>query len=333
MVGLNNVMEPQISIIIPVYNAEKYLNECIESILIQSFNFFEVILIDDGSKDRSAAICDYFKAKDERVIVEHKLNEGVSIARNRGIELSSAKFISFIDADDYVDSKYLESIMDSKYDDTDVLFWGCKWFSEKNEPALYAPITDTLLDKISIEKKLLYLRDNDQKFEFFGYTWNKRFKKSIIDLYNIRFQPGQNVREDELFTLNYCTHIDSISTISNILYNYRVLDNSLTKSKSSYKFYLDYSGAVFQSSSEYEYNDFKNNLIEQGLKYMYIAFCNAPNAQIEENIFIMIHNNLIRFKKNYKPHSFRAKLMWSSRNKTILRSILILLKKIEKNKF
>ena len=99
-----------ISVIIPVYNVEKYITKTIESVLIQTYTNFELILVDDGSQDNSGQICDIYSAKDQRVRVIHKKNGGVSSARNVGIDLSSGKYIAFIDGDDFVSEYYLETL-------------------------------------------------------------------------------------------------------------------------------------------------------------------------------------------------------------------------------
>lgn len=96
-----------ISIILPVYNTEKYLERCINSIVNQSYNDLEIIIIDDGSTDGSARICDEWREKDSRIKVIHKQNEGVSVARNTGLEISKGDFIFFIDSDDYINNNYL----------------------------------------------------------------------------------------------------------------------------------------------------------------------------------------------------------------------------------
>lgn len=98
---------PRISVIVPVYNAEKYLTQCVESILRQDFTDFELLLINDGSKDKSGLICDEYAQKDQRVKVFHKENSGVSSTRNLGIDKAQGEYIAFIDSDDYVDSNYL----------------------------------------------------------------------------------------------------------------------------------------------------------------------------------------------------------------------------------
>ena len=117
------------SIIVPVYNVEQYLENCINSVLNQSYRNFQLILVDDGSKDSSGEICDRFAQKDSRVKVMHKQNAGVSGARNTGIEIATGQFICFIDSDDWIESDYLQKIVDEIYD-FDILFFGSVWHYE-----------------------------------------------------------------------------------------------------------------------------------------------------------------------------------------------------------
>ena len=124
---------PKISVIVPVYNVEKYLARCIDSILDQSFADFEVILVDDGSPDKSGEICEYYKAQDNRIVVIHQNNEGQASARNRALDIAKGEYISFIDSDDYVHpdmfSTLIRIITESKSDL--VLFGYTKGIEEK----------------------------------------------------------------------------------------------------------------------------------------------------------------------------------------------------------
>lgn len=114
---------PKISVIVPVYNVEKYLRRCIDSILAQTFTDFELLLIDDGSKDNSGDICDGYAMKDERVRVFHKKNGGVSSARNLGLDNAKGEWVSFVDADDYLDNCYYNNFL-SFHDISDIVFTG-----------------------------------------------------------------------------------------------------------------------------------------------------------------------------------------------------------------
>jgi len=102
----------KISIIVPIYNSEKYLKRCIESILKQTYTNIELILINDGSEDKSLEICEEYKKNDERIIIVNKENEGVSVARNIGIEKATGELISFVDADDYLEATFLQELLD-----------------------------------------------------------------------------------------------------------------------------------------------------------------------------------------------------------------------------
>ena len=121
----------EISIIVPVYNTEKYITRCINSILEQTFENWELLLIDDGSRDSSGKICDIFQKKDSRIKVIHKKNEGVSIARNLGITLSKGNYITFVDSDDWIDKDYLELMYIAiKKMNVDILVTGCVYEKE-----------------------------------------------------------------------------------------------------------------------------------------------------------------------------------------------------------
>ena len=121
---------PTISVIVPVYNAEKTLRRCVDSILAQTFEDFELILINDGSKDQSGDICDEYAAKDSRVKTIHKTNGGVSSARNAGLRIAQGEYIAFIDSDDYIDNDYL---LGFKHYDADLIISGAKLISINNK--------------------------------------------------------------------------------------------------------------------------------------------------------------------------------------------------------
>ena len=222
--------QSQISIIVPVYNSEKYLDACIDSILSQSFRDFELILVDDGSKDSSAQICDEYASQDTRVRVIHKANGGVSAARNDGLDIAKGEYITFIDSDDWVEREYLETL--SNYRDYDIVFFSHRVIYEDGY------ISEFLFeakegDKQNLWKIVADLKKNNTDWNFFGYTWNKMLRRDIIEKYKIRFIEGLRISEDEVYTLDYCTHAKSIKVFPLCLYNYRVLGNGLTATKNS----------------------------------------------------------------------------------------------------
>lgn len=223
----NRLTDKMLSIIIPVYNAERYIKSCVDSILQQSSHDFELLLIDDGSSDGSGVICDDFAKADKRVRVLHKPNGGVSAARNLGIENARGEWMSFVDADDLVESGYVSDFlrMESK---ADLTFFPHAIFSGDSIEKQYEMPDSYENERARIEASILHLKDNEQQFEFFGYTWNKFFRSDIIRANNIRFIPGLKFREDEFFTAQYCRYISSIATLSKPLYRYRKGTGGLT---------------------------------------------------------------------------------------------------------
>lgn len=191
-----------ISIIVPVYNAEKTLRECVDSILYQDYRDFELLLIDDGSKDSSPLICDEYAVIDRRVKVYHKPNGGVSSARNLGIENTQGKWITFIDADDYITQNYLNVV--DKHDE-DIIIKGYQKFDKEGETS-NMPLTDSR--KQSSFKELLnqYITDS-----LLRCPWAKFYKKSVIG--DLRFLTEMKIGEDAWFVFKYLERCRNYSVI------------------------------------------------------------------------------------------------------------------------
>lgn len=221
-----NKMNPKISIIVPVYNAEKYLNRCVDSILSQTFGNFEVLLIDDGSNDKSGKICDKYAQKDCRVKVFHKENGGVSSARNFGIKNVQGSFVTFIDSDDFVDKDFLESLVAS---DSDFVYTGYKIFGAFNKDV---GINEN--KKYNANDFMLCLMHTYEKsaITLYGmqYPWAKLFKYSIIRENELFFDEKMKYAEDSCFVWSYLCHCFSVSQVKSSTYNYRVENR-----KSGYK--------------------------------------------------------------------------------------------------
>lgn len=223
---------PRYSFIVPVYRVEKWLVQCIDSILSQEIMDLELILVDDGSPDSSGAICDEFAAKDSRVSVIHKENGGVSKARNIGIEVSSGKYIIFVDSDDWIECCLLKYV-DAFVDDFEIVYYGHKNYCMDGDIVSYHPYSISCCNKEEMENGIVHLKYNSSKFEYFGYTWNKVFRSEIIKKNNIKFIEGLTLREDELFTMEYCQQISSLHVVSESLYNYRFMNNGLSVTEKS----------------------------------------------------------------------------------------------------
>ena len=213
-------MIPKISIIVPVFCAEKTLSLCIESLLNQTFTDFEIILIDDGSPDNCGKICDDYARKDVRVQSFHTENRGVSAARNLGLQVAKGKWIQFVDSDDWVDDTFLAYYLESSYIGCDICFTGYIQERGKNKSKEFF-LNPGYYQGGNICDGIMYL----YRRRLLGLTCNKLFRKEIIDKYDLRFNENMNSYEDELFVLMYCSHIRSLAILPGGKYHYVVYGN------------------------------------------------------------------------------------------------------------
>ncbi len=216
-----------ISVIIPVYNVEEYLSQCIESILSQTYRDFELILVDDGSKDQSLQICQRYAEKDSRVKEYHQENSGVSVARNKGLSAATGTWVTFIDSDDWVDANFLEDFQIEKNNEADMICQGLK-FVDHN--------TGKVKRERHFGEDWIETPDAEGKIErydvlSFGVTVCKCFKRSIIETNDIRFDEMIAYHEDHIFTLSFIFHVRKIATMDACGYNYRCGHNTSSLSK------------------------------------------------------------------------------------------------------
>ena len=224
-----------ISVIVPIYNSEKYLEQCIESIINQKYSNLEIILVNDGSVDGSLKICEKYAKKDNRIKVIDKKNEGVSVARNVGMEVSSGQWISFIDSDDWIDPDMFKKILaKSKDDDFDVIMCNCyinKNNNEHNNQSLSSE--DLIFNKEDIhilQRKFLWrgIKEYRPYVWGLGAPWCKLYSSKLIKENNIRFVPGLTRNEDGLFNLYILEYSKKICYLPDCYYHYRVLSESLS---------------------------------------------------------------------------------------------------------
>ncbi len=219
-------MTSLISIIIPVYNVEKYLPECLDSVINQTYKNLEILLIDDGSPDNSGKICDEYAEKDARIKVIHKENGGVSSARNLGLDIATGEYITFIDSDDFVDEHYVEYLYnDLTYQSSDMSFCGfSKYFGQAVEPYVECFPNNLKVDCGNKHFQSFFqsfFRFNDTVF---GSACRILYKKEIVK--DIRFNSNIKISEDLVFALNCIFKSASISYVDKSLYFYRINDQS-----------------------------------------------------------------------------------------------------------
>ena len=206
---------PELSIIVPIYNSEKYLIRCVDSIVSQTFTNFECVLIDDGSTDNCSFICDRYSQSDNRIIVIHQENSGLSATRNRGMEMAKGKYVCHVDSDDYIQKNMCEILIDAMHrSDADVV---CCGYVENNKVRSLCD-EDFIFDNPYTIEIVHYL----EMRHAFGTAWNKLYKKTILDNYSIRFPFATNkFGEDMIFSLQYFSHIKKAYVSSQCLYYYR----------------------------------------------------------------------------------------------------------------
>lgn len=211
-----------VSIIIPVYNTEKYIEETIRSIEEQTYKNYEIIVINDGSTDRTQKICERLKIRNNRILLLEQKNKGVSHARNIGLNIAKGEFVAFIDSDDILEKTYIEKFVNSITENNcDMVI--CGFYEKYSNLCIKNEITKRN-SFISVEDALNgVMNQNNVK----GFLWNKFFKKSIIDMYAIRFDESINICEDSLFVCKYIQYIEKIYVIPECMYYYRMRRSSL----------------------------------------------------------------------------------------------------------
>lgn len=240
--------KPFFSVIIPVYNGEKTIAKTIESVLLQDFRDYEIIVINDGSIDSTEIICKEFEAKDKRVFLINKKNEGVACARNEGIKKSRGEFLCFLDSDDVVYPQWLSNYRDlSKQHD--LLVQGYHITGSEID-SVRKPI-DRVFTKSSLEQGVLELIRSGT----LNSPWSKSYRASIVKNNSIFFWVGCNLFEDLIFSLQFLQKTESIVTSSSVGYEYRLFDSVLTKKFNPSNQYLEWTEKVCDEARKLFAND------------------------------------------------------------------------------
>jgi len=217
-------LSTKLSIIVPVYNAEKHLRQCLDSIINQTLKEIQVIIINDGSTDKSKQIILDYVGKDDRILFIDSANEGVSAARNKGMEKATGKYVGFVDADDYLDRTMYQRLFD---------------ISEEKNVSLAICNTMVVADSVEPKKRLplknecLVVSDKaDLVLDFLGFkydyaNWNKIYASQIIKDNHLEFHKSMAIWEDLLFNLEFIAYTNKMVTLDESLYYYRIHDASV----------------------------------------------------------------------------------------------------------
>lgn len=262
----------KISVIIPIYNAERYISKCIESLIMQTYDSVEIILVDDGSKDSSLSICREFELQQDNIKVYHQENGGVSSARNLGLKMAKGYIITFVDADDWVESTFAETIIKEMKTYDILIFDGyvCQgntkkrnqvWSSERE----FCSISDKeLLLRQAIAFRLGQL--HVPQYHGVGITWGKAYTRQLLFENNITYNIEQRMSEDAIFNMYAINVAIAIKYIPISLYNYR--DDNVSASRSFDINYIETNNIMIESFEkfigEYEYD---SNLLTEALNY------------------------------------------------------------------
>ena len=212
----------EVSIIVPVYQVENYIRQCIDSILVQTFTDFELILVDDGSKDKSGQICDEYAVLDQRVKVIHKENGGLSDARNCGMDQAVGNYFMFVDSDDYIAPTMLEYLYKALMNkEADIAVCNFLHFFEEDRKRDFST---NIQSEVLSGAEIFYSRKNERVYGIWTVAWNKLYKRETLG--NVRFRFGK-YHEDEFWANDIYQMDIKVVTIPECLYYYRQRDNSI----------------------------------------------------------------------------------------------------------
>ena len=217
-----NMERDLISVIVPVYNVAPYLRECLDSVIRQTYDALQILLVDDGSRDGSSAICDEYAAKDERITVVHQKNQGVSAARNAALDLANGKYVVFVDADDILPENAYESMLRER-NNAELL--ACRSAKIDSAGKKISESQSGATQHISNREMLWYLFWEDT-YGYQGYIWDKLFVNSIIQKNQLHFDRMIKLNEDRLFLVDYLCHCNRVGFSDTICYYYRQREES-----------------------------------------------------------------------------------------------------------
>lgn len=293
-------MKKKISIIVPVYNVEKYVCRCIDSILNQSYQDYELIIINDGSVDKSGEICEYYRQLDKRINVRHQENKGLSAARNAGLDIAQGDYITFIDSDDYVYPEYLEKLLKAvEKNKADIGICGNIRFSNNIDPKVIKNYEDEKI--ITRTEACMRIYEGEKDSVNYVVAWGKLYKRDLF--VNHRFPVGK-LHEDQFLTYKLMYNSFRIVEIGECLYGYYINENGIMNAPFNIKRYD--SIEAYEEAEQF----FKNN------KEFDIG------KKIYDEKMILLAQNFIRSKKagisNHVPEYYRMNF-WKA--KKIIREI------------
>lgn len=308
-------MNKLISVIVPVYMAESYIKNCLDSLKIQTYENIEVLLINDGSTDASGEICDYYAKNDNRFRVIHQSNKGVSNARNTGLNLCSGEYITFVDSDDIVSEDYIQNLLEGfLYENIDVST--CSYISGNDFSNIDWKSNDTdkeqivILNSSEVVKDLCYSKFPFDDFDLTS-VWGKLYRKSVVE--RIRFNEDMIIGEDFSFNFKVYSKVSRVYCSNKKSYFYYVHDKSVMRTKKK-------CGVIeTQENIEKLYNQYRNN---NELNIPLLTRC----VNMSFTLYLITDDELLFAKKNIKKfiNKNRFRVLFNSRSKLKLKVALFI---------
>lgn len=299
---LVSMNEKKISIIIPVYNRGNTIERCITSVINQSYDKIEIIIVNDGSTDNTLTICEKMKEKDKRIEIINIENQGVSVARNKGIEFATGDYIQFVDSDDYLETDILEEAIKA-IKDNDLLIYGYQTVTEEEEYKMFK-LEDNIWKNNEIYKQVLNNINNGVIMEA---VWNKLYKKVFMD--KIRFEKNMVNGEDLLFNIQYYKKCKKIKAMNKIGYNYCVKNKERKYRENQIENHIE----VVETLEEYfkegierqQYIDILSDFFYNTIFYDLLSITGKNGISIKQK---MKEYNKIKQSKFYKNIKYRNNL-------------------------
>lgn len=298
----------KVSIIIPIYNVERYLPECLDSVVQQEYTNLEIILVDDGSTDSSGLICDKYASNDPRIVVIHQKNKGASIAKNTGLNHVTGEYVAFVDSDDFVDLDWIKKMVDSlEFNKADVA--ECAFTKE------YVNFTEYLTDDMFYSKIFSVEEYMEQYLNCWvsSLFWNKLFRSELT--YNIRFRNERRCIDDEFYTYKVLSKAKQIVRLEESMYHYRQRASS----------------AVQSNRNREQITDDALEILIERYEWIKKEFPNLSKVYLQHDILMMFYfsNNFLFTKKSVKEFKkvsryYLNECISSFSNVRLLKNIIVL---------
>ena len=329
---------PKVSIVVPIYNVEKYLEQCIDSIINQTLKDIEIILVDDGSPDNCPQMCDEYAKKDSRIKVVHKKNGGLSSARNAGIEVATGDYIGFVDSDDYIELDMYEKMYNIAIENNvDFVMSDYYRVSEEGKILATLDIDAGIYDKNKIKKDIFptLIMGDDINYGSLLSVCYCLYKRNLFIKNNLMFDEEVKYSEDNLFSSIIGYKSESFYYMKgNYLYNYRYNPNSIssTYKPDAWLVYLNMNNKLKDLFLNVEDYDFRNQLYAHIIYYAFNCINHVGNSdksfsyKYKEIKRILNTKELKDGFKNFKARNISTKLkisMWMLKHKFIINYMII----------